>query len=483
MIEHQTNLKSGIDAEAKRRVVAGFDESAVRRDRLRRWNSYYHTELLRILSFVVPPGQRVLEVGCADGFLLRELKPSAGLGVDISPEMIRLAREKARPGAHIAFEVADIESVRFTEQFDFIVMSDLLGNLTDIQQALDNVRSACHERTRLVVNYHSILWEPLLSFVARLGLKMPSRRQNWISPSDVAYFLALSDFELVSRRMRLLLPKYIPFVSPLMNRVVARLPLINRLCLSHVLVLRVRERPVARDRSVSIVIPCRNEKGNIRAAVERTPRFGTHQELIFVDGHSTDGTVEEVERVIGEFPGKDIKLFVQKGRGKGDAVRLGFAEASGEVLMILDADLTMPPEDLPKFYDAIARNKGEFINGSRLVYSMEKEAMRFLNILGNKAFSVALSALLAQPLKDTLCGTKVLLKSDYEKIVANRKYFGDFDPFGDFDLLFGASKLNMRILEIPIRYRDRTYGQTNISRFRHGWLLLKMTLFAAKRFP
>jgi len=196
-----------------------------------------------------------------------------------------------------------------------------------------------------------------------------------------------------------------------------------------------------------------------------------------VDGHSTDGTPEEIRRVMQVYPDRDIKFLVQDGRGKGDAVRKGFAHATGDVLMILDADLTMPPEDLPKFYDAIASGKGEFINGCRLVYPMEGQAMRFLNLLGNKFFSMAFSWLLSQRIKDTLCGTKVLFREDYRRIERGRAYFGDFDPFGDFDLLFGASKLNLKIVEVPIRYQDRTYGTTNIRRFYHGWLLLRMTVF------
>jgi glycosyltransferase involved in cell wall biosynthesis len=226
------------------------------------------------------------------------------------------------------------------------------------------------------------------------------------------------------------------------------------------------------------VIPCRNEKGNIEAAIQRLPNFGNHQEIIFVDGHSTDGTVEEIQRVIDTYRDRTIRFLAQDGQGKGDAVRKGFAAATGDILMILDADLTVPPEDLPKFYDAIVCGKGEFINGCRLVYPMEGQAMRFLNLLGNKFFSVAFSWLLNQPLKDTLCGTKVMFREDYLKLAANRHYFGDFDPFGDFDLILGASKLNLKILEVPIRYRDRTYGSTKISRFQHGWLLLKMTFFA-----
>jgi hypothetical protein len=112
---------------------------------------------------------------------------------------------------------------------------------------------------------------------------------------------------------------------------------------------------------------------------------------------------------------------------------------------------------------------------------MESQAMRFLNLLGNKFFSLTFSWLLGQSVKDTLCGTKVLWKSDYEQIAANRAYFGDFDPFGDFDLLFGAARLNQKIVDLPIRYRERTYGSTNVQRWKHGWLLLKMVLFASRR--
>jgi SAM-dependent methyltransferase len=471
-----------IDQDFKRRIRDFYDDLAAHRPKLRRRNSYYHKELVKHLRFLIPPGKRILEIGCGDGWLLRQLSPSCGLGVDLSPGMIRQAKSEAAPDEKIEFRVADVESVTFNEKFDFVLMSDLLGTLSDVQAALENVRSACDEETRIVINFHSILWEPLLKAAGKWKLKAPQPKDtNWLSPADIDNFVTLSDFELIRRERRMLLPKYVPLMSELFNGYLAPLPLFNKLCLSYFVVLRKRERPQRRETSVTVLIPCRNERGNIRAAIDRLPRFGTEQEVIFVDGHSTDGTPEEIERVIAENPRKDIRLLRQTGKGKGDAVRLGFAQATRDVLMILDADLTMPPEDLPKFYDAIARGKGEFINGSRLVYPMEKQAMRFLNILGNVFFSKALTWLLNQRLKDTLCGTKVLRKRDYERIVAGRSFFGDFDPFGDFDLLFGASKLNLKIVEIPIRYRDRTYGTTNISRFKHGWLLLKMTLFAFRK--
>jgi glycosyltransferase involved in cell wall biosynthesis len=234
--------------------------------------------------------------------------------------------------------------------------------------------------------------------------------------------------------------------------------------------------------SVNVISPARNEKDNIENALKRLPNMGSHTEVIFIEGNSTDDTLSEIKRVCEAYaPIMDVKYGVQIGKGKGDAVRKGFDMATGEILMILDADLTVPPDDLPKFYEAIASGKGEYINGSRLVYPMEKEAMRPLNMLGNKFFSIMFTWILNQRLKDTLCGTKVISKANYIKLINNRSYFGDFDPFGDFDLIFGAAKLNLKIVEVPIRYKARTYGDTNISRFKHGWLLLKITFFAINK--
>jgi glycosyltransferase involved in cell wall biosynthesis len=315
-----------------------------------------------------------------------------------------------------------------------------------------------------------------------LGLQMPQPRQNWLSSDDIANLLYLADFDTIKREWRQLLPRRLLGIGSLINRYIAPLPGIRRACLRDYLVARVRPTSEPQPRSVSVVIPCRNERGNIEAAIRRLPSFGTDMEIIFIEGHSSDGTLEEIERVTAAYPELDIKAEVQDGKGKGDAVRKGFDMARGEMLMILDADLTTPPEDLPKFYQALVTGKGEFINGSRLVYPMERQAMQFLNLIANTIFSWLFSWLLNQRFTDTLCGTKVLLKTHYQQIAANRAYFGEFDPFGDFDLIFGAAKLNLKVAEIPVSYASRDYGQTNISRFRHGLLLLRMVWFAFFKF-
>ncbi len=451
-----------------------FNRMAGRREHWLKKSAGYYQDQERYLKFLVPEGLRVLEIGSGLGDLLAALKPSRGVGLDISEQMVA---EASRRHPSLEFRVGDAESLDLHETFDVIVVADVLGYLLDVEESFGRLHQVCAPQTRVIIAYYNYLWEPVLKLVEKLGMKMPQPEQSWLSPDDIANLLALADFEMVKTERRLLLPIRIPLLSTLFNRFLAYVPLLNKLCLCHYLVARPRVRQSTPVYSSTIVIPCRNERGNIEAAVRRIPRFGGRQEIIFVDGHSTDGTQEEIRRVIAAYPTTNIRLLLQEGKGKGDAVRKGFAQATGDILMILDADLTMPPEDLPKFYDALATGKGEFINGCRLVYPMESQAMRMLNLIGNKFFSLAFSWLLNQRIKDTLCGTKVLFRRDYERLAANRQYFGDFDPFGDFDLLFGASKLNLHILEIPIRYQDRTYGTTNIQRFTHGWLLLKMTVY------
>ena len=467
------------DEKTKEELVGRFNRLAAERETWISKNQYYYDDQRRYYRFLVPEGLSVLELGCGTGDLLAGLNPGRGLGVDFSPEMILRAQE-SHPG--LEFREADIEKLEsWGETFDVVILGDVVGHLQDIEETLRSIRAFCRPETRVIVSYYNFLWEPVLKLGERLGLKMPQQHQNWLSSEDIGNLLTLSGYQVVKTETRLLMPKRIPWISDFLNRYLGTLPGIRRLSLSRYIVARPVGLKAKKTFSVSILIPARNEKGNIESAVKRIPLFGDHQEILFVEGHSTDGTLEEIRRVAQVYPDKDIKWMVQDGQGKGDAVRKGFASAQGEILMILDADLTVPPEDLPKFYQALVDDLGEFINGSRLVYPMEKQAMRFLNVLGNKFFSMMFTWILNQRFKDTLCGTKVLFKKDYEKIQANRAYFGEFDPFGDFDLIFGAVKQNLKVIEVPIRYRERRYGSTNIDRFRHGWLLLKMTLFAYRK--
>ncbi|MDR1357039.1 MAG: glycosyltransferase [Tannerellaceae bacterium] len=458
-------------------ILYFYRTTAVEREAWNRRNSFYHRLLGRYFSFIIPEGARVLEVGCGSGDLLNAVRPGYGLGIDFAAEVVEIAAGKY---PHLHFRVDDVEELQLDEAFDYIILSDLTSCLWDVQRAIRNLRRICLPHTRIVISQYNYMWEPVIKLLEAVGLKQKAPTSNWFSIKDTEGLLLLEGFQSVRLEKKVFLPVYIPLLHSFFNGFLANLPGICRLGLVNIHVSRLPldgERPA----SVSIVIPARNEAGNIESAIRRTPCFGTHQEFIFVEGGSSDDTYEEILRVRDAWPSKDIKVIRQTGKGKGNAVREAFDVATGDILMILDADLTMPPEELPKFYDALCRNKGEFINGCRLVYPMEKNAMRFLNLMANKFFGWFFSYLLGQRLKDTLCGTKVLFRRDYEAIKANRAYFGDFDPFGDFDLLFGAAKLNLKIVEVIIRYKDREYGSTQISRFRHGLLLLKMSFFAARK--
>ena len=445
--------------------------------RVRETGRYYQQLLRKQYAFWVPPGLPVLEVGCGLGDLLAAVKPVRGVGVDFSPAMIALARERH---PELEFQVADAAEAPAAEKFDYILLADLVNDLPDVQAVFERLQSVAHPRTRLVVSFFNNLWRPVLHAAARLGLKSPTLLQNWLSTDDVKNLLHLAGWEVIKTEARILWPARMPLWSWLCNRWLA--PLLPPFCFTIGLVARPKPRPVpASQYRCSVVIPARNEAGNIEDAVRRTPEMGQGTEIIFIEGHSTDDTWGEIQRVAAKYPQRRIKVLKQQSRGKGGAVREAFAAATGDLLFILDADLTMPPEELPKFYEAARSGTAEFVNGVRLVYPMEEQAMQFFNMVANKVFGLTFSWLLGQNIKDTLCGTKVLFRADYEAIAKNRAYFGDFDPFGDFDLLFGAAKLNLRMVDLPIRYRARTYGQTNIHRWSHGWLLWRMVIFAARR--
>ena len=445
--------------------------------RARELERHYHELLRAHYAFLVPPGARVLEVGCGLGDLLAAVRPARGVGIDFSPAMVEQARRR-HPG--LEFQVASAEEFICKEKFDYLLLSDLVNDLTDVQLVLTRLRGASHANTRLVLNCFSNLWRPVLAVAQALGEKSPNPAQNWLATADMVNLLQLAGWEVIQTDPRILWPMRTPLLGTLLNRWVA--PIFNWFCLTSFLIARPRPQPRAEEQfRCTVVIPARNEAGNIEAAVQRTPELGLGTEIIFVEGHSSDDTWGQIQRVKAKYPQRDIKILKQQSKGKGGAVREGFAAATGDLLFILDADLTMPPEELPKFYEAARTRTGDFINGVRLVYPMEDEAMQFLNMVANKVFGLSFSWLLGQPVKDTLCGTKVLWRADYEAIARNRGYFGEFDPFGDFDLLFGAAKLHLRIVDLPIRYRARTYGETNIQRWKHGWLLLCMVLFAARR--
>ncbi len=447
--------------------------------RVNRAGQSYRRLLARYYGLMIPATASVLEVGCGGGDLLALLPNQDVTGVDLSAVQISAARTRL---PHGSFHVQAGERLQLDRKFDVIILSETINFAADVQRLFENLHAVSTPQTRLLINFYSSLWRPALAVATAFGVKAPSPQSNWLSHGDVWNLCNLADWKVIKTQGRILFPLNVPVVADFFNRWFA--PLVPFLGLTVFVVARPNPRlmtTMPELPTVSVVVPARNEAGNIEAAVRRTPVLGGGTELIFIEGNSRDDTWAEIRRVAAAFPECNIKTLRQTGKGKGNAVREAFDVATGDILMILDADLTMPPEELPKYYRALASGHAEFANGVRLVYPMEERAMQFLNLCANKFFGVAFTWLLGQTVKDTLCGTKALYRRDYQKIAANRTYFGDFDPFGDFDLLFGADKLNLKIADIPIHYHERVYGTTNIQRWRHGALLLRMMLFAAKK--
>ncbi len=446
-------------------------------------NLYYYQDLEKFYQYWVQPGAKVLEVGSGTGYLLNAVKPGYGLGIDINEQAVE--RAKAR-FPQLNFQAANIEHFHTTEVFDYVLLANTVSTLNNIQGSLQQIHNICHAQTRVILTFHNPAWEPILNFASRIGQRIPLPPLNWLNLEDIENLLDLAGFEIVSRGKRLLFPKRLPLVANVINKAVAPLPIINELCLTEYVVARPRlvdRHPENLQKTTcSVIVPVRNEAGNIESCISRLPRLGQHTEVIFVEGHSSDDSWQEIQRVQAKYKHQwDIKICQQPGKGKGDAVRTGFEQAIGDVLIILDSDLTVRPEDLPYFFEAIASGQCEMANGCRMVYPVRSTAMPWLNRMANRFFAWLLSYLLNTKIKDSLCGTKAVSRKNYLKIAENRSYFGDFDPFGDFDLLFGATKLGLKIKDIPVRYFPRVYGSSNISHYKEGMVLLKMCMYAAKK--
>ncbi|MDA9708149.1 bifunctional class I SAM-dependent methyltransferase/glycosyltransferase family 2 protein [Alphaproteobacteria bacterium] len=468
----------------KKMINDFFNSPKLNRDKWLKKGKTFHAEDIRFLKEIIPEKSNILELGCGNGHLLSSLKPNYGLGIDFSKRLVKEAKKKY---SDLNFIEADIENLpknlKYKIKFDFVIICDTVGYLEDITETLDNLHIFFNEDTRLIVSYYSPLWAPFLNLAALLKLKMSNINSTLLGTSDIFNFLDSSKFQTVRIDRKILIPFYLFGLERLINRYIAPLPLFSSICLRHYNISRsLKVIDKTKKKSASVIIPCKNERGNIANAIERLPKFTDKIEVIFAEGNSSDGTWEEIKKVIKENKVSknkiDIKAFKQPSKGKADAVFFAFDKASNDILIILDGDLTVAPETLKKFWKKICSGEAEYVNGSRLIYPMDNNAMRFLNYIANKLFSILFTWLLGQRFTDTLCGTKVISKKNYLRAKKKNKDLGNFDPFGDFFLIFGASRLCLKINEVPIRYKAREYGETQISRFSHGVLLIKMLIFA-----
>ncbi|UCF05084.1 MAG: glycosyltransferase [bacterium] len=469
-------VKDFFSYAAKRReeVRSFLDGIADEREKWIRRSQYYYNKLTELLTFHVPPQQRVCHFGCDTGRFLEAFQPSFGVGICLSERFAEILSERYDG---YTFLNDTWEQELDGQTFDYIVVTNP-GYLFDIQKALDRLTVLCHHRTRILVANTNYFWEPIFAIAGKLKLRIPQpvQRQNWIPTHVIMDMLLLSGMEMVRWDAHILVPFLIPGISWFINKFFSSVWPLRYFSTTHIVVGRIRKKP-PRPVKVSVIVPCKNERGNIAPIAERTVPVGDETELLFVDDCSTDGTGEEVERLITQYPDMNIRCVKGPGVSKGEAVRVGFREATGDILVILDADIAVAPEELPKCVDPVIDGYADFVNTVRFVYPQQFGAMRLANILGNKVFALLFSLVLQQRIGDTLCGTKAFWKKDYENIERYRDFWIWRDRWGDFEQLLGASKLGLKIVDVPVHYMERTYGETKMkNRLENGLLMLKVSL-------
>lgn len=457
---------------APQRRQAYFDALADKRQRDTSRHRVYYDDRVRWLRAIVPAHASVIDLGCGIGSVLSRLPNQEKVGVDLSPAMIDIARQRDVTSTYVTDNVEEL-TARGT--YDYVLLLDTIHYLSDVGSALRSIRNQlCHERTRIVITHYNFLWAPVFLLGQFLGWKTKFPEQNWLSRSAILNLLHIEGFEAVQVGERVICPLSIPFVEPLCNRILASLPILRALCLVRVIVAR----PVWPERheyTVTVLSAVRNEKGNIQRIVESMPAMGRSTELLFVEGHSTDGTWEEIQRVLASYSGVlRIRALKQDGVGKANALHSGAAASSGEMIVVYDGDYTVDPQELPQLYEVLADGRCEFVNASRLVYPMQQGAMRLLNLFGNALFSMMFSWLFQQKLVDTLSPVKAFFRRDYRRMDTR------FDPFGDFDFFLGAARQQLLMREVPVHYLSRVYGTTKLRPFHHGWILLRLWWRGAK---
>ena len=479
------SVKSNHIKNLEKHIYNYYDGIADNYDQLINKHFYCYNRIKKLLRHLIPINCNVLEIGCGVGQNLISLNPKYGIGIDFSEKIINRAREiyPEKEYPNITFKKMNaINCSQLNKKFDYIILPLIMTELIDILTFMNELKKLCNPDTRIIFLSFNNRWEPILKIGSKVGFCQKHPVQNWMSKSDYQMFFELSGFQKIKDGFELLCPVKIPFFSDAFNRIGSILPFLRSFSMIYFGVLRSKEESaIAKNKvSVSVVVPCKNEEENIDELVKRIPTMGSKTEVIFVDDKSSDLTSNKIKKhILKNDSSNIIKLVSGPGKGKGAACRAGFAKAENDIFIILDADMTVMPESLQSFIDALLEKRGEFINGSRLVYPIEGEAMRFLNILGNKMFAILFSFLLSQPIKDTLCGTKAIWRKDYGKILEGRKYFGSVDIWGDYDWIFGANRHNLKIIEMPVHYRKRVAGETKMNhRFTNAWIMLKMCRIA-----
>ncbi len=449
-------------------TVVRYFENVVRSSRWKRKMAAYREHTIKFLSQVVPENKKVLLIGCLTSEILEALRPSYGVGLDVSEEAVRLARANCQ-NPNVRYHCALPEEYKTTEKFDYVILLNVVDHSDDVLALVDSVSKFVHEDSRVILSMLNPLWHPLVKFASRLKIRIPDHKRNLVGSRILGTALEIKSFKVMDKCRRVLVPKRIPLFSWLCNQFLSRLPGFNSLCFIQYVTAKPAELKKTNRSSCSVIIPCYNEEGNITECINRVPHMGSFTEILVVNDGSKDKTEEIVRNLTPTFPNLTLITYA-KNQGKGNAVLKGLRAAKGDVVMILDADMTVPPEELTDFFEALESKTADFASGTRFLYPMEREAMRLANYFGNILFSKLVEVIVGSECSDTLCGTKAMRKID----------FADFEledsAWGDFDLIFHAARRKLKCVEIPVHYKSRVAGESKMKAFSSGISFLKLCL-------
>ncbi len=379
----------------------------------------------------------------------------------------------------------NIESIAFkNKKYKTIILTDLFEVSTDILELLSMVNKLLGKDGIIVICSINQKWNRILNLFERLNLKDGNQKRLFINSTIVLNIAKVTGLEFVTQRNKQIFPFRMLGLGSLINNILEILFFPFSFGIRIYSILNQQEKfNEEKKYSKSIIIPAKNEEKNLKPLLNQIPELEEDHEIILAIGDSEDKTYE-VAKEIKEarcWP-FEVKVIKQTGKGKANAVWEAVEEASKEVIIILDADISVNPETIVQFNSVIDTGKASFVNGTRLIYGMESGAMRIVNNLGNRIFQYIVSIIIGQKITDSLCGTKVFFRKDFNKIKLWKELVQMKDPFGDFDMIFTAGYFGLKILEIPVRYQARVYGVTQIKRFRDGYKLIIYLLNSIKIF-
>jgi len=381
-------------------------------------------------------------------------------------------------------DLIDPKNSETNNKWKTVILTFPLNNFVNLVGFFDKLDSSLNEEAKVIVSYYSKIWKPFFFIFSLFGLIRNYKNSLFFSKDTLEIFLRTGNFEISKKIPNYFIPFNIPIINKFLSILINFLPFLDNLSVTKVFYLRKKNYKKRQNKKISLIIPCKNEQGNILNIVtDAKKELIIPYEIIFVDDKSSDNTFQIIIDCKKKFSDVDIQVTKGPGKGKSLAVNEGIKIATGYYSIIFDADMTVNMKDINVFYNAISNGNADIINGSRLVYKPYTGAMRYLNFLGNKFFSKLSSFITGELITDTLCGSKCFITKDF-------KIFNEFkdnnninDIWGDFNILYSSNFYGLKCIDLPVRYYERVEGETKMKKRFYFFLnMLSTSIKAMNRF-